>query len=98
MLLQSNPPHRTAAAAQADTCSWRRLGRRACASGGFSLPELLVVMLIIGVRAAIAIHAFLSTSTAAHDVQAKELVRSAQLTAETIALAHAGSYATVSTA
>jgi type IV pilus assembly protein PilA len=96
MLLQSNPPHRTATGAeQAGTARWRLLGRQLRASAGFSLPELLVVILIIGVLAAIAIPSFLSTTAKATDVQAKELVRNAQTAAETFAVEHAGSYAQI---
>jgi type IV pilus assembly protein PilA len=96
MLLQSNPPHRTATGAeQAGTSKWPRLGRHLHASDGFSLPELLVVILIIGVLAAIAIPAFLSTTAKATNVQAKELVRNAQTASETFAVDHAGSYANI---
>jgi type IV pilus assembly protein PilA len=98
MLSHSDLSHRTAAhAPQTDTRGRRRLARRVSAGDGFTLPELLVVMLIIGILAAIAIPAFLSTTSKAYDAQAKELVRNAETTAETIALDHGGSYANVST-
>jgi type IV pilus assembly protein PilA len=99
---QSNPSLRNAARlepthAPRRSGSVRRSGtaRQIHRSDGFTLPEVLVVMLIIGILAAIAIPAFLSTSTKANDVQAKELVRNAETTAETIALDHGGSYANV---
>lgn len=65
---------------------------------GFSLIELLVVLLIIGILAAIAIPSFLSTTGKALDAQAKELARTAQTTAETIATGNDGSYEKVSPA
>jgi type IV pilus assembly protein PilA len=99
MLSQSNPPHPAATpVARAEGSAPRRLARRASASEGFSLPEVLVVILILGVLAAIAIPAFLSTTTSATDVQAKELVRNAESAAETFAEDHGGSYAEMTTA
>ena len=64
-------------------------------SSGFSLIELLVVILIIGVLAAILIPSFLSSTAKASDAQTKELVRTAETTAEAIAVANDGKYGKV---
>ena len=67
-------------------------------ASGFSLVEVLVVILIVGVLAAIALPAFLGQKTKAYDVSAKELAHSAATTAETIATDNNGEYGKVTPA
>jgi type IV pilus assembly protein PilA len=65
---------------------------------GYTLLEVLVVVLIIGVLAAIAIPSFLNQTTKATDASAKELAHSALIAAESYATDHNGSYAGLSVA
>jgi type IV pilus assembly protein PilA len=73
-----------------------RRGRRLSASDGFSLIELLVVILVIAILCAIAIPSFIGQTAKATNTQAKELARTAETTAETIATDNDGSYEGVS--
>src|SRR5919204_4818848 len=66
--------------------------RMAQEESGFTLVELLVVMLILGILAAIAIPAFLNQREKANDADAKSSANTAQQAMETYQTDHQGSY------
>jgi type IV pilus assembly protein PilA len=74
-----------------------RLGGRLRDERGFTLLELLVVILIVGILATIAIPSFIGQTAKALNVQAKVLARTAQTAAETLAAENNGTYEQVST-
>lgn len=70
----------------------QRLRERSSSEAGFTLVELLVVMLILGLLAAIAIPSFFNQRDKARDADAKESVRTAETAMETYATDNNGAY------
>ncbi|CAN5122917.1 hypothetical protein BH24ACT23_BH24ACT23_08770 [soil metagenome] len=70
----------------------QKLRERGNGEGGFTLVELLVVMLILGLLAAIAIPSFFNQREKAKDADAKSSARTAQTAIETFATSNGGKY------
>jgi type IV pilus assembly protein PilA len=70
----------------------QKLRERSASESGFTLVELLVVMLILGLLAAIAIPSFFNQRDKARDADAKAGVRTAQTAIETYATDNQGAY------
>lgn len=77
-----------------------RAGRAALArnEGGFTLIEILAVMIIIGILAAIAIPAFFNQRNKANDSSAKEMAHTSEVAIEALGSDNDGSYSTASPA
>ena len=71
---------------------FNRLRVRAQSESGFTLVELLVVMLILGLLAAIAIPAFFNQRAKAQDAEAKSAAKTVQTALETYATDNNGQY------
>jgi type IV pilus assembly protein PilA len=69
-----------------------KLRERSGSESGFTLVELLVVMLILGILAAIAIPAFFNQRDKAQDADAKVEARTAETAMETYATDNGGDY------
>ena len=70
----------------------QKLRQRSQSESGFTLVELLVVMLILGLLAAIAVPSFFNQRDKARDADAKAGVRTAQTAMETYATDNGGAY------